>query len=79
VPNSSGIFSEADFNFSAINCRGKKVPKSSSKTIVTTDKPNFEIDRISVTPGKLAISNSTGYVINCSTSWVDKFRDVVIT
>ena len=31
--------------------------------MVTTDKPNFETDRISLTPGKLAISNSTGYVI----------------
>ena len=47
--------------------------------MVTTDKPNLETDLISVTPGKFAISSSTGYVINCSTSCVDKLREVVIT
>ena len=60
VPKPSGIFSAAVLIFSAINCRGKYVPISSSKTIVTTDNPNFEIERISVTPGKFAISISTG-------------------
>uniref|UniRef100_UPI00404914DA histidine kinase dimerization/phospho-acceptor domain-containing protein n=1 Tax=Flavobacterium sp. TaxID=239 RepID=UPI00404914DA len=36
--------------------------------IVTTDNPNFEMERISFTLGKLAISISTGYVIYCSIS-----------
>ena len=47
--------------------------------MVTTDNPNFEIDLISLTPGKLAISISTGYVMNCSMSCVERLREVVIT
>ena len=60
MPKPSGIFSDAVLIFSAINWRGKYVPKLSSKTMVTTERPNFETDLISLTPGKLAISNSTG-------------------
>ena len=51
----------------------------SSKIIVTTDNPNFEIDRISFTPGKFPISNSIGNVMNCSISSVARFREVVMT
>lgn len=51
----------------------------SEKTMVTSEIPNFEIDRIYFTFGRLAISISTGMVINCSISWVDRFPEVIIT
>ncbi len=58
-PNPSGMFSFTSERASATNCRGRYVPASSSKTIVTTDNPNRETLRISVMSGKFAIASST--------------------
>src|SRR5690554_2746396 len=47
--------------------------------MVTTERPNLEIDRISRTPGRFAMASSTGKVTNCSISSVPRLGAWVIT
>src|SRR4029079_6456382 len=51
----------------------------SSKTIVTTDRPYFEIDRTSSTFGMPDIARSTGTLTYCSTSTDESAGAAVIT
>src|SRR5581483_6103447 len=51
----------------------------SSKTTVTTDSPNWETERISVTRGTPRTAASTGTVMNCSTSSAPSAGAVVMT
>ena len=47
--------------------------------MVTTESPKRETERSSITSGRLAIANSTGYVTNCSISSVPRLGATVIT
>src|SRR3954468_6253244 len=51
----------------------------SSKTMVTTDRPYFEIERTSSTLGMPDIARSTGTVTYCSTSMGDRAGAAVMT
>ena len=65
---SGGIFSRASSRRSPICCLAQKISVPSSKTTVTTDRPNCETDRISSTFGMPLREFSTGKVMNCSVS-----------
>ena len=68
VPSSCGISPATVCICSLISCRASSVGTLSLKTTVTSESPNRDTERISVTFMMLLMASSTGIVINCSTS-----------
>ena len=59
--------------------RAQKMSQPSSKTTVTTERPNWETERISSTLGMPLMADSTGKVMNCSVSSGARAGAVVMT